>query len=505
MELSMPPSEPNAAAQPIPSPTPSPDRAPDPSPKRSPDPSQAEAPTPHAYRWLVLAVVLLAEVMDLLDATITSVAAPAIAADLGGGRDVTQWLQAAYTLPFAVLLVTAGRLGDRFGRRRLFLLGAAGFTLASGLCALAPGPGWLIAARVLQGALGALLIPQGFGVLKEVFPAAELPRALGLFGPVMGLCAVGGPVVGGVLTQADAFGAGWRLIFLVNVPLGLAAWAGAARWIPRDTPTAGQRLDLPGMLLVGAASAALVYPLVQGRELGWPVWSLVLAAAGPVGFWLFTRYQLRRPSPLVHPSLLRNRGYTSGILVAVAFFASFTGLMLVLSVFLQGPLGLSPQNAGLSIAPLALGIAITAGPAGALAQRRGRTVIQAGIVLTSVGLAVLGGTALWSGSSVDTWRLLPGTFVAGLGMGMVIPPLFDVILADVSTAEVGSASGVLNAVQQLANAIGVALLVTAYSAFTDHGRAPTTALAGTTALTVTLLAGALLLSFRLPERARPEA
>ncbi|WP_328764220.1 MFS transporter [Streptomyces sp. NBC_00272] len=455
-------------------------------------------PDPYPRRWAVLAVVLIAEVMDLLDATITAVAAPAITAGLGGGRETAQWLGAAYTLPFAVLLITAGRLGDRFGRRPLFLAGAAGFTLASVLCASAPGPGVLIAARALQGACGALLLPQGFGIIKETFPEAELGKAFGLFGPVMGLCAVGGPVAGGLLTGADLFGTGWRMVFLVNLPLGLAALAGAVRWIPRGTSDAGLRLDVPSMLLAGAASGALVYPLVQGRELGWPVWGFVLLAAGPAGFLLFARLQHRRPSPLMTPSLLANRGYTSGILVAVAFFASFTGLMMVLSLFLQGPLGLSPQGAGYAIAPMALGIAVSAVPAGALARRRGRVVIQCGIVLTALGLGLLAASA---DGATDGWRLVPGTFATGLGMGLVIPPLFDVILAGVSEPEVGSASGVLNAVQQLANAVGVALLVTLWSAFTDHGRTPAAALSATALVTVALLAGALALSARLPRHA----
>ncbi|MEU3774988.1 MFS transporter [Streptomyces sp. NPDC032472] len=468
----------------------------------SPEPGIPNA-GPYRRRWAVLAVVLLAEVMDLLDATVTGVAAPAIAADLGGGREVAQWLQAGYTLPFAVLLITAGRLGDRFGRRRLFLLGAAGFTLASVLCALAPEPGTLIAARALQGACGALLLPQGFGIVKDSFPQAELAKAFGLFGPVMGLCAVGGPVAGGLLTGADLFGTGWRMVFLVNLPLGLAALAGAVRWIPGGASDPGLRLDVPSMLLAGAASGALVYPLVQGRELGWPLWALALLAAGPAGFLWFARLQRRRPSPLMAPGLSANRAYTGGILVAVVFFAAFTGLTLVLSLFLQGPLGLSPQGAGYAIAPVALGIAVTAGPAGSLARRHGRTVIQAGIALTAAGLVVLAVLAGAAGGVHDGWRLLPGTLATGLGMGLVIPPLFDVILAGVADEEVGSASGVLNAVQQLANAVGAALLVTVWSAFTDHGRTASAALAGTALVTAGLLAAALLLSVRLPRRARP--
>ncbi|MEW2416299.1 MFS transporter [Streptomyces sp. NPDC046866] len=257
------------------------------------------------------------------------------------------------------------------------------------------------------------------------------------------------------------------------------------------------------MLLAGAASAALVYPLVQGRELGRPLWALALLAAGPAGFLLFARLQKRRPSPLVAPGPLANRAYTGGILVAVVFFAAFTGLTLVLSLFLQGPLGLSPQGAGYAIAPVALGIAVTAGPAGSLARRHGRTVIQAGIALTAAGLVALAVAAGAAGGVHDGWPLVPGTLVTGLGMGLVVPPLFDVILAGVDDAQAGSASGVLNAVQQLAHAVGAALLVTVWSTFTDHGRTASAALAGTALVTAGLLAAALLLTVRLPRRARP--
>ncbi|MFJ5552070.1 MFS transporter [Streptomyces sp. NPDC093225] len=463
----------------------------------SPPPSPP-SPSPYRHRWAVLAVVLAADVMDLLDATITSIAAPAVAADLGGGHALSQWLQAAYTLPFAVLLITAGRLGDRYGRRRLFLIGVLGFTTASALCSLATGPGWLVAGRALQGALGALLLPQGFGILKETFQGPELGRALGFFGPVLGLCAVGGPVLGGVLVGADPFGTGWRAVFLVNLPVGLLAAAGAGRWIRRGPADPALRMDVPGMLLTAAASAAVVFPLVQGPEYGWPWWCPALLAAGAAGFVLFARLQPGRPSPLVLPGLLRNRGYTGGLLVVTAFFAAFSGVMLVLSLFLQGPLGLSPQGAGYAVAPLALGIALTAGPGQALAARNGRLAIRAGIVLSALGLgllAVLAGPADWVTSG---WRLLPAVLVTGMGMGLVIPPLFDVILGGVRAEETGSAAGVLNAAQQLANSVGVALLVTVWSAYGDHGYAPGTALAGTALAVAVLLLVALLASYRLP-------
>ncbi|MEV7417354.1 MFS transporter [Streptomyces sp. NPDC089919] len=464
-------------------------------------PEARPAAPPYPYRWAVLALVLAADIMDLLDATITGIAAPVIAKDLGGGHELSQWLQAAYTLPFAVFLITSGRLGDKYGRRKLFLLGTVGFTLASVGCALATGPGWLIAGRAVQGALGALLLPQGFGILKETFPKEEIGKAFGFFGPVLGLCAVGGPVLGGLLVGADLFGHGWRMIFLVNVPVGLLMVLGTLRWIRPGRPDRAIRMDVRSMLLTAFASAAIIYPLVQGPEMDWPLWSLVLLAAGPVGFVVFVRMQPRRPSPLVLPSLMRNRGYTGGILVVSAFFAAFSGLMLVLSLFLQGPLELSPEGAGYAIAPLALGIAVTAGPAGKLAETHGRRVVQGGIALAFAGLGLLAwmaGPGEWATSG---WHLLPATLLTGLGMGLVIPPLFGMILSGLTEEETGSASGVLNAVQQLANSVGVALLVTVWSAYGDHGYAPGSALAGTAGAVAVLLLLALAATYRLPKPA----
>ena len=207
-------------------------------------------------RWLVFAVVLLADVMDLIDSTVTNVGGPAIREDLGGGESLLQWLGAGYTLAFAVFLITGARLGDLYGRRRLFLIGAAGFTLASAACALAWSPEALITTRVLQGAFGALMIPQGFGMLTEVLDERDMPKAFGLFGPIMGISAVLGPIVGALLIEADLFGSGWRTIFLVNVPLGLVCLAVGARWMPRTVVARGGGLDLLGMVLVGAAASS---------------------------------------------------------------------------------------------------------------------------------------------------------------------------------------------------------------------------------------------------------
>src|SRR4051794_26676193 len=278
----------------------------------------APAPSPRSPRairpWAVLWIVLIAEVMDLVDGTIVNVAAPSIRVDLGGSAATLQWLAAAYTLAFAVLLIMGARLGDLFGRRRMFIVGIVGFTVSSALCAVAPSIEFLIAARVAQGGFGALLIPQGFGMLKEVFDEHELTKAFAFFGPIMGLSAIAAPILGGALTDGDLFGLGWRAIFLVNVPLGIAGLVGAVRLMPHTAGTPGTRLDPVGAVLATFASFAVIYPLVQGRELGWPAWSFALIGAGLVGFATFAAWERHhRDRALIEPSLLRNRAFTSGL------------------------------------------------------------------------------------------------------------------------------------------------------------------------------------------------
>ena len=454
-------------------------------------------------KWAVLAIVLVAEVMDLIDGTIVNVAAPSIRAELGGSESTLQWMTAAYTVAFAVLLITGARLGDLFGRRRMFMIGIVGFTSASALCAAAPTTTLLIAARVAQGAFGALLIPQGFGMLKEVFPEDELGKAFALFGPVMGLSAIVSPVLGGALTEGDLLGLGWRAIFLVNIPLGLIGFIGARRVMPRSVVSPDTRLDPVGVGLATFACFALIYPLVQGRELGWPLWVFAVLVAGVAAFGVFGGWERRhRKAALIDPGLLRNRAFTSGLLVAICFFAAMIGLNLVLSLFCQLGEGFSPLRTGLTLAPFALGIAITAGPSYPLAKRLGRRSMQLGFAVMGAGIALLALTVHGAGADVSAWTLVPGEFVAGLGMGIALPPLFDFILAGVEMEQVGSASGVLNAVQQFGSAIGIAVLATIFFSYLDEGSTQVTAMTNTALLSLVPLALAFLAVFRLPARAR---
>jgi MFS family permease len=315
---------------------------------------------PYRLRWLVAAVVLAANLMDLLDATIVNVAGPSVHRDLGGGASTLQWLSAGYTLAFAVLLIAGARLGDIHGRRRMFLIGSAGFTLFSVACAMAPTISVLIGLRILQGAFGALMIPQGFGLVKQVFTDdRELNKVMGLFGPATGLAMLGAPILAGALIDANLFGSGWRLVFLINAPIGVVAILLAMKSLPRGASHPDVKLDIFGVTLIATALVAIIYPLIQGRSDGWPLWSFIMLAVGVAMLFLFLRHErLRGKNALIERTLLKNRIYLSGIAVALALFGAFGGLLLCISLFGQLGEGWSPIHAGLTLTPMVVGMII---------------------------------------------------------------------------------------------------------------------------------------------------
>ncbi len=439
---------------------------------------------PYPQRWLAFAVVLLASVMDLLDSLVTNVAAPSIRQEIGGGTEVLQWLGAAYTLAMAAGLVTGGRLGDIYGRRTVFLVGAVAFTASSVLCGVSTGPGMLIGARVAQGLFGALMLPQGLGVIKEVFPPQDLAKAFGAFGPVLGLSSVCGPTLAGWLIDADYFGTGWRMIFFINLPLGLLAIVGAILYLPRTRNTTASKLDLVGVGLVSLGALLIVYPVVQGRALGWPIWAFLSMAASVVVFAIFGRYEVRKQAaggePLVIPSLFRKRAFTGGLVAGLAFFTALVGFSLVFTIFLQVGLGYSALHAGLAALPQAGGSVIGFIAAGAgLANKFGRRLIQAGTVVSFAGIAIFYLVLHSQGVDVHIWQLIPALLLMGIGLGLVLAPFFDIVLAGVEPHESGSASGTLTAMQQFGSALGIAVLGTIFfgvlgGQITDNsaGRAP---------------------------------
>jgi MFS family permease len=464
----------------------------------------ATSTQPYRLRWVVAAVVLAANVMDLLDATIVNVAAPAVHRDLGGGASTIQWLSAGYTLAFAVLLIAGARLGDILGRRRLFLVGSAGFTLFSAACSAAPTVGVLIAFRALQGAFGALMIPQGFGLLKQVFDDdAEFDKATGLFGPATGVAMLAAPIIAGALIDANLWGTGWRLVFLINIPVGALTLPLAVRSLPRGATHPGVKLDIGGVWLVGLALVAIIYPLIQGRADGWPAWSFGLLAGGVILLLVFLRHERRHgSSPLIEPTLLANRTYLSGVAVALALFGAFGGLLLCISLYGQLGEGWSPIHAGLTLTPMVAGMILGMVGSLALVSRLGRHLLHIGIVLIAVGAAALA-LILTDARAASTWELVPGLFLMGAGVGASIGQLFRFILTSVTMDEVGSASGVLEAVQQLSTSLGVAVLGSIFfSAFAHH--LPSYALRITAWACLAPLAAAFVLVFRLPMQPREE-
>ena len=412
--------------------------------------------------WAILAVAIIADVMDLLDATVTNIAAPTIVRELGGGETLIKWLGSSYALALGVLLVMGGRLGDRYGQRRLFLIGIAGFTLASLACGLSTGPAMLITARLFQGAFGALLIPQGIAIMTAHFTREMMAKAFSFFGPALGLAMVGGPILAGFLIDANIAGTGWRAMFLINLVLGSVGFIAALRVLPRDSGDKGVVLDGLGAGLLALTMFGLLFGLIEGSSRGWTALPFISIAVGLVGFLAFCYRQKTAKNPLIKPSLLANRGFTSGLIMGLALFAAVSGVFYVIALFLQLGLGLTPAHAALSLTPVAIGIIVASGGAMKLIARLGRLLILCGLLIALAGIGWLLAIVVREGTGASPWTLAPALFVLGVGMGTCFGTLFDVALGDIRADEAGSASGSLSAVQQLAAAIGSAAMTTVY-------------------------------------------
>jgi EmrB/QacA subfamily drug resistance transporter len=418
----------------------------------------------HRWRWPALVALLVAEAMNLLDATIVQVAAPTIHEVLGGATADVQWLGAAYTLPFALLLITGGRLGDIAGRRRVFLIGVAGFGVASAACALAPDMPVLIGWRAVQGAAAALVIPQTFGLIKAMFEGRELAKALGSIGPVMGLAAICGPALGALVVDADLLGSSWRAAFLINIPL-VAGVLCCGPVMPENAAVRRPRLDVAGTLLAVAGFGLVVYPLIEGREWGWPVWTWAIVAAGLatiIGFGLAQRRAAARGRPtLVEVSLFADPGFPAALVASTLFFAVMNGLMLVVVLHLQLGLGRDVLSAGLALLPWSAGSAVASWVAGTrLVPRYGARVMPAGLIVLACG--IITAISAYAHAPAGGWATLAALGVCGVGLGLFTVPFFTTALARVAPHETGSAAGLLNAVQQLGATLGTAALGTVF-------------------------------------------
>jgi EmrB/QacA subfamily drug resistance transporter len=413
-------------------------------------------------RWLGLGAVLVAAFMQLLDVTVVNVAAPTIRLDLDATYTEVEWVVASYQLAFAAALLPGGRLGDVFGRRRVFVVGVLAFAATSFLCAIAPFPGTLVAARVAQGIAGAVMFPQVLSMIHTSFSAAERRVAFGMFGATVGLATVSGPLISGALVELDVLGLGWRPIFFLNVPLGLAAAAAAAILLPESRVAGRRDLDLAGGALAGLGLLLLVYPLIQGREAGWPPWTWLSMAGSALLLRVFWHWQLRVQRrggvPMADPELLRQRTFRRGLLLNVVLYSGLGGFFFVLAVYLQAGFGLSAMQAGLTVLPFATGSTVASGAAVALAPRLGRRVLHGGTVLLITGFALFLVTVGHGRNSIGAVALAPSFVIAGAGLGALLSPLTDAVLRDVPHESAGAASGVLSTGQQVGGALGLALM-----------------------------------------------
>ena len=414
------------------------------------------------HQWIAFGVVLVAAFMVLVDVTITVVATPSIQRDLHATFGQTQLIIALYLLAYAVMLVTGGRLGDIYGRRHLLCLGMLGFVVASAACGLAQSPEMLLVSRVVQGFAAALMYPQVLSFIQISLPAKDRGRAFAIFGAVIGLATVSGLLLSGALIQWSPLGLSWRAIFLVNVPLGLTA-ALAACFLVRNTRAPKRtRLDIIGVLTVSMALLLLVWPLVEGREAGWPLWALAcLAAAGPA-FIVFALLQARKTrhqkAPLIDLNLFRHRSFSIGLIVVLTLLAGIASLVLTLALYLQFGLGFDAMRTGLTEVPFSFGIALGSALSARLVARWGRGAMIAGSSLMVVGMSATTLIINALGADLDGWELIPSLFVAGAGFGTVFAPLFKVVVSGLPAQFAGAASGVLSTVHQIGNAVGVAVI-----------------------------------------------
>ena len=417
-------------------------------------------------RWKSLAVILAAAFLVALDFFVVNVSIPSIRASLHATFAEVQLVIASYGLTYAALLISGGRLGDIYGRKRMFIWGVAAFTVASLFCGLATSPFFLIVARVLQGIAASLLFPQVLSIMQVTFPQSERAKAFGLFGTVIGTSAFSGNVLGGLLVSADLFGLSWRPIFLINLPVGLLTVLAAARLLRESHSPKARKLDLGGVAIMTAALTLLLYPLIQGREAGWPIWSFVCLAAFLPMMMVFVRYEKRVTasggSPLVELSLFHDRAFVIGLFSGVCFFSGAAAFFLVSTVFLQNGLGYSPRDAGLTFAWFAIAFLGSSLASVRVQPRLGSRIINLGAALMITGLTALLWLTASRGSALSGLDLAPVLLIYGTGQGFVMPTLISTILINIRGNDAGSASGVLSTVQQVSFASGVAVIGTVF-------------------------------------------
>jgi len=453
-------------------------------------------------RWLALPVLLTGAFLPILDFNVVNLALPSIRQDLGATSSEVQFVISAYAATYAVFLITGGRLGDLLGRRRMFLLGVIGFTLASLLCGVASSPGVLVLGRILQGLTATVMAPQVLASIRVLFPPAEQGSALALYGATFGLANICGQVLGGVLVSSHT----WQAIFLVNVPIGCAACVGGLFFLDESRAEQAQRLDIGGVVLLSLTLGLLVYPLVEGREAGWPAWIVVMLVASAVALIAFIRFEARLSArggdPLVVLSLFRKRSYVIGLVMALAFYM-LSSFYLTFAVYLQGGLHKSPLEAGLATLPFAVGYFVSSLASAHVMQRLGVRALTLGFVLQVLGF----GTVMLAVGKVLPESLEIGLAVGGLGFGTVMPSVIKAVVGGVDQRYAGLASGIIISTFQIGAALGVAIIGGVFYSALGTGQgvdAYAHAFALALGCNVALLALSAVLSLRLDgERSAP--
>ncbi|MEU6993166.1 MFS transporter [Streptomyces sp. NPDC046465] len=428
-------------------------------------------------RWFALAIVMTAAFMDLVDVTIVNIAIPSIQRNEGASLSQIQWITAGYALAFAAGLITGGRLGDIHGRKRLFLIGITGFTIASALCGFAVNPEMLVASRILQGGMAAMMVPQVLSIVHATFPAHERGKVFGLFGMVVGLGAVSGPLLGALLTEWNIFGLQWRPIFLINLPVGIVGLLLGRKFIAESRAPRALKLDLVGVVLVSLGLLMLLYPLTRGRELDWPVWGYVMMAGAFVVFGALIAYEkwkaAKDGSPLVELSLFKVKSFAAGIAVQTVFGIALGIFFLVWTLYMQVGLGWTALRAGVTGVPFSIAVSAAAGiSVQKLVPRFGRKVLQTGALTMAAGVLIYIWEADRYGADITSWQMALPLAVMGIGMGLIVAPITDAVLSDVPQEHAGSASGLINTVQQMGNALGLGLVSVAFFGVIDEHVAP---------------------------------
>lgn len=420
------------------------------------NPTSSQRPSP-----LGLAILLLGGFMTVFDLFVVNVAIPSMQADLGASFAEIGFVIAGYELAFGVLLIAGGRLGDRHGRRRLFSLGMIGFAVTSFLCGIAPNTTSLIVARLLQGAAGAILFPQIYALLRVMYDEAGRMRAFGLLGMTLGLAAIAGQVLGGLIVESDLFGLGWRIIFLVNLPIGIVA-AMLARTIPESRVTEAMRVDWPGIGLATTGLLLLLLPLLEGPNVKWAAWTWASMTASAVLLAAFLIWESREGrkgrNPAIDLGLFRNGGFSAGSLVVLLIYSTSTSLFLCFALLVQSGLGLTPFEAGMLFAPASVGFVAASLLAPRLVARFGTIGIAGGALTYAAGIGWLIVSAAGLSGKDDASTLLPALILFGFGQGLSMTPLLNLVIGFVEGRHAGMAAGIISTMQQVGGAFGVSIV-----------------------------------------------